>query len=548
MVSVLAYADDLAIVTKDPDDLHAVLKTVSEVSTWLGLVFNSKKCASLVINSNKHTTMPIEYKVQGSRMVTLDSNDHYEHLGVPTGYYQGSSADKTITKMHQCLDKIHSSLLAPWQKADAVNTFILPCIAFHLKNGHVEKKKHLIPFDKKLKKFAKSWMSLPSQASPEVVYLPHNMGGLGLIQTKTLADVMQLVHAVQLLESTDLGPMTAQLLRTAVQKKIKRAPTDSEVADYLNQKLDGAFETYYADTRNMWTRVRQATGHLVKTDKLDVKWTWNNDKIQLLVLGCGVTKKTCERMLKRAVHQAQLVHLTAKKSQGKVYNITAHQPVSNYFLRDGRYIRFADWRFVHRARLDVVPLNGCNRARDQKDKRCRRCGYQLESVAHVLCHCPAHAHAITLRHNAVLDRLVNAIKLPATTTKYVNVKIPGTDGQLRPDLALVDHVKKRVTIVDVTMPFENHDLSVFAAARAEKLRKYADIFNKFNADGYDTFLDAFIVGPLGGWDQENDNVLRRLAVSVKYAALMKKLMVADALKWSRDVYVEHITAHRQYQA
>ncbi|CAJ0587487.1 unnamed protein product, partial [Mesorhabditis spiculigera] len=247
-------------------------------------------------------------------MVTLDSNDHYEHLGVPTGYYQGSSAEKTINKMHQCLDKIHNSLLAPWQKADAVKTFILPCIGFHLKNGYVEKKKHLIPFDKKLKKYGKMWLNLPSQASPEVLYLPNEMGGLGFIQTKTLADVMQLVHAVQLLESTDLGPMTAQLLRTAVQKKIKRAPTDSEVADYLNQKLDGAFETYYADTRNMWTRVRQATGRLVKTDKLDVKWTWANDKIQLLVLGCGVTKKTCEKMLKGAVHQAQLVHLTAKKT------------------------------------------------------------------------------------------------------------------------------------------------------------------------------------------------------------------------------------------
>ncbi|CAJ0587486.1 unnamed protein product, partial [Mesorhabditis spiculigera] len=481
-------------------------------------------------------------------MVTLDSNDHYEHLGVPTGYYQGSSAEKTINKMHQCLDKIHNSLLAPWQKADAVKTFILPCIGFHLKNGYVEKKKHLIPFDKKLKKYGKMWLNLPSQASPEVLYLPNEMGGLGFIQTKTLADVMQLVHAVQLLESTDLGPMTAQLLRTAVQKKIKRAPTDSEVADYLNQKLDGAFETYYADTRNMWTRVRQATGRLVKTDKLDVKWTWANDKIQLLVLGCGVTKKTCEKMLKGAVHQAQLVHLTAKKSQGKVYNITARQPCSNHFMRDGRFLRFADWRFVHRARLDVVPLNGCKRARDHHDKTCRRCGATIESVAHVLNHCPVHNQAITLRHNAIVDRLINAIKLPDTTTKYVNVKIPGTDGQLRPDLALIDHVKKRVTIVDVTMSFENYDLSVYESARDGKLRKYADIFNKFNADGYDTFLGAFIVGPLGGWDQGNEVVLRRLAISVKYAGLMKKLMVADAVRWSKDIYIEHVCGQRQYQA
>ena len=34
---------------------------------------------------------------------------------------------------------IGDSLLAPWQKLDAINTFILPRVSFHLKNGVVQK-------------------------------------------------------------------------------------------------------------------------------------------------------------------------------------------------------------------------------------------------------------------------------------------------------------------------------------------------------------------------------------------------------------------------
>ncbi|CAJ0573664.1 unnamed protein product, partial [Mesorhabditis spiculigera] len=482
-------------------------------------------------------------------MATLDKEDHYEHLGVPTGYYYGKSAETTINKMHKDLDKINDSLLAPWQKADAVRTFILPCIGFHLKNGEVEKKKVLIPFDKKLKKYAKSWLNLPSRASPELLYLPNSMGGLGLIETKTLADIMQLVHAVQLLDSPDLGAMSAELVTKAAKIKLRRPPTEQETAQYLNQKKDGDFYTNSSDAKNVWSRLRLATGRLRDSDKLDIEWRWDEDegRVRLHVQGEGVNKKNCERALKKAAQEAQLASLTAKKSQGKTYQVMSRQPTSNYFMRDGRFLRFADWRFVHRARLDLLALNGCNRSRGHADKRCRKCGYALESVAHTLNHCHAHSHAIQLRHNAVLDRLMNAYKPLDDDKIYVNQKIPGTDGQLRPDYTIINDRLKTITIIDVTMPFENGDVSIFEDARREKERKYLPILDKYSTDGYDTFLGAWMVGPLGGWDAANNDIQRRLKISVKYGQLMRLLMVADSIRWSRDIYVEHVTGQRQYK-
>lgn len=45
----------------------------------------------------------------------------------------------------------------------------------------------------------------------------------------------------------------------------------------------------------------------------------------------------------------------------QVFVVTSQTASSNYFLRTGRNTGFCDWWFIHRARLDVLPLNGTKR-------------------------------------------------------------------------------------------------------------------------------------------------------------------------------------------
>ena len=54
----------------------------------------------------------------------------------------------------------------------------------------------------------------------------------------------------------------------------------------------------------------------------------------------------------------------------------------------------------------------------------------------------------------------------------INQVVPGFKGSLRPDLVAINETDKTVTIIDVTMPFENR-YAAFQAARQEKQRKYA---------------------------------------------------------------------------
>ena len=53
-----------------------------------------------------------------------------------------------------------------------------------------------------------------------------------------------------------------------------------------------------------------------------------------------------------------------------IHEITSATNPPNHILRNGDFTRFADWRFIHRARLDCVPLNGSQRF-GNKNRKCR---------------------------------------------------------------------------------------------------------------------------------------------------------------------------------
>ncbi|KAL1415301.1 hypothetical protein MTO96_029572 [Rhipicephalus appendiculatus] len=157
-------------------------------------------------------------------------------------------------------------------------------------------------------------------------------------------------------------------------------------------------------------------------------------------------------------------------------------------MRTGAYTTFADWRFVHRARLNLLPLNGA-----------RMWG------------APDRA-----RHNAIVARLRTAASRDYTVA-HEN-QVVGDTG-LRPDLVLVRG--KEAIVLDVTCPFENTP-EAFTNARNAKLARYQPVAAFLRRRYQRVTVDAVIVGALGTWDAANDSVLRRLC-SRPYLRLFKKL-------------------------
>ncbi|KAK3908768.1 Retrovirus-related Pol polyprotein from type-1 retrotransposable element R2 [Frankliniella fusca] len=133
----LAYADDIVLIAKNPEAMQEILQEVSKAASWMGLEFNAAKCATLHIKTRKARKDTDTY-IQGQRIPTLDHGEAYQHLGVPTGLYVEQTPEATFQKMIEDLQAVEASLLTPWQKLDAIRTFIIPQAQFTLLTANIK--------------------------------------------------------------------------------------------------------------------------------------------------------------------------------------------------------------------------------------------------------------------------------------------------------------------------------------------------------------------------------------------------------------------------
>ena len=551
--SILAFADDLALLAKNDAALQQQLDVAAETADWSGLTFKPPKCATLHIL--RRETVDSVFTIDDNPLSVLGEGQHYRHLGVPTGFRNKQTPEETIAGIGNDLDRIDSSLLAPWQKIDAVVTFLVPRLDFILRGADV-KVKPLKKLDKNMKKHVKKWMNLPQRASAEVVFIPSPQGGAGILPFSDMRNVCAVTHGYRLLTcpDDDVRETAWDTLKTAVQLKIRRVPTMEDIASYLNGSTEGDMALTNGDVPSLWSRTRICTRALRRSVAVEWWWCATRGEMQIIIPRLGkepnlarappaARKQVCH-LIKTALRDSYLHRLIKKPDQGKVYSVTSLRSESNHMMKSGLYTRFTDWRFLHRARLDTVPLNGTRRFGDGS-KRCRRCNNILETLPHVLSHCKYVSRPRALRHHAIVHRLARGTPAIAGTASE-DKKIPGTSSQLRPDLVVTNAAARSISIIDVAVAFENK-YEAFQLARAGKIQKYALLADELRSQGWDVYLNAFVVGALGGWDPENETVVRQLRISRSYAKLMKKLIISDTIRWSRDIYVEFISGKRQYR-
>ena len=139
---MLAYADDLVLITRNKDNLQDLLDAASDAATLIGLEFRPDKCASLSLTYSKMVEGNIAhntFSVQGKPMPFLKDHEHYRYLGVPIGVMRDvHSIDSLVSDLCRDLESINNSLLSPWQKLDAIRTFIQPSLNFARGVNHLK--------------------------------------------------------------------------------------------------------------------------------------------------------------------------------------------------------------------------------------------------------------------------------------------------------------------------------------------------------------------------------------------------------------------------
>ena len=342
-------------------------------------------------------------------------------------------------------------------------------------------------------------------------------------------------------KDTDVKTVGRESLRYSFHRCLPDEPTNTDFEEFLSGSTEGPFKNYskLGNVRFLWTGVRAACRFL------DIKFVnfegnvgvqYDKDRVK----GKPSTLTGSLRELVKDIHTTKFL---SKPDQGKVARSLLQDKYANgsSWLFSGYGIRFCDWRFIHRARLNLLPTNQTRGKWYNTSKQCRQCHTGIETLPHAICHCLPSMVSIRRRHNLVVNRVYNAIRTGEVT---LDKHVPGDLPRLRPDNIHYD--RDKATVIDVSIPFDNDENALSTAAET-KAQKYQSTKQALLDKGYtDVAILPFIVGALGSWFPQNEMVLNRLGISKRYRGLMRRFCCQDAIKGSRDIWTEHLTGHRQY--
>ena len=319
--------------------------------------------------------------------------------------------DELTTK----LKKIENSLLAPWQKLDAIRTFVQPCLTYALRSTDPTTKS-LQAYRTQLIVTIRSICSIPTRATTHYIFASKRSGGLGFTDPCVENHLQTVVQAIKRLSSSDPSVSTVAKieLRQAVRFAAQTDPIPSLVSCFLSNTPDRRLETIRHRTGSLWTQTRKSTKHL------NVSFNVPDAGVPSIsapdYAEPAMAKDAC-RFLHNLRRDSAAKQLTELRDQGKVARSLTTDKFANAsnWQFTGLNIRFKDWRFIHRARLNCLPVNSVKSHWSDCDATCRHCE-QPETLPHVLCHCTTNITAITEHHNKIVDRLTNAVRHGSITT------------------------------------------------------------------------------------------------------------------------------------
>uniref|UniRef100_A0A914D4E2 Ubiquitin-like protease family profile domain-containing protein n=1 Tax=Acrobeloides nanus TaxID=290746 RepID=A0A914D4E2_9BILA len=409
-IGPLAFADDLAIVGKTVEELQCMLNTIDRLAKNRGLRFNAKKCASLHIS--KGQIHPTKFKICGEEISTLKDHDHYVYLGTELGKNVRSNLKAKAEQILDDLKRIEESMLAPWQKIDAIKVFIITKMIHSIRHGdpYIGDLKEL---DRAIKFTVRTCCKLPHLGTPEhYIYGSIEKGGLGIASLEEEYHLQSLNSISRLLYSQDPKIRTYfnRFIKSSAKKWLGKGQLDvtkEEICDLLNGKTTEGYNPFVAnhESHTLISRIRRSTralGHK-KRGFMKCQFYYDNDELLLaiqIVDGKDYTLSPRQKfkfyaLLRKLLVENHIYILNSSKyklagSSTKSIQLCSE---SSNFNKKGHGITFSGYNFIHKARLGLHVLNGSNRlTKERKQKtpeemKCRRCGYDRETLNHVLSHC-----------------------------------------------------------------------------------------------------------------------------------------------------------------
>ena len=253
-------------------------------------------------------------------------------------------------------------------------------------------------------------LHLPPRTCTQYLYLSQALGGMGIPSAGDESHVARSAQAFKFLsDSRDVRVRNVaidQLVATVAKRAPYLHPTDPDHLERWLATSASPLEGKAGDLQTLWSSVRGSlTGSFIKlteesatlhTAKHTVKWA---------------KRKLAYQVLKEGTNSRHLTLLQRSADQGRASFSTSLHPDSTFFTYTGAFLSFPQYRFIHCARLNLLPVRTVQ-ARCRRlvpTTQCRTCGRVPETLAHVLNHCHFNLGIARVRHNFILERITRAV-------------------------------------------------------------------------------------------------------------------------------------------
>ena len=201
-------------------------------------------------------------------------------------------------------------------------------------------------------------------------------------------------------------------LKCTIRKRFGGTEGHEDQWRFLAGQLKSATESRRGDVSSIWSRLRAFAG---ETGVRLHGGTSDDPMPTGISIGDRVLSGGFRRVLLRELRTERgktwLSKWASLAEQGGFARTISQASESNYWLRDCRYLRYREYRWAIKARLNLLPVAAHRRkfGGSVADTRCKGCTGNIETQEHCLNVCQANMPAIKARHDRVMERLVGAI-------------------------------------------------------------------------------------------------------------------------------------------
>ena len=508
----LGYMDDIAIIFESEERIADVTAQVSEMAGRLGLRFNPSKCG--IANASYGV------ELNGEAVPIVTEERAYKYLGTSAFPNLVGGIELCFERAWAVAEAIENSKLTPMQKLHALRSKVIPMLYHLLENSSVYQKQ-LQRFNRALRKMCKRILFLPERATNSYIHLHRMYGGPGLpdlVLLKARLTTQSFLSSMNL--SDELGVYTRKLL--------SRGLTAPELIQAINNQSKAGLSHLAKETASSLKRLSTYLHSDIQLRLFD------EDKFGLLInnIPYRFPWPTVNRMLQRQ----SLKMMTGAPNQGRFWQTLSANPLSSKGIYSF-HTKMSDWRFIHKARLNLTPLKSTFLWNSTISQTCRRCQSSRETLNHVLNSCACNRKSVISRHNEIRDQVESSLPKRLTLMKEQRF------GNMQPDLIVQCPEENRSFIIDVKVSSENPEL--FDFNEDEMTSKYDTLRRAFEIQGSRATIHVVQLGALGSVSRATSSFLSNLIRNKRKVRLLTRKMSSAVIHYARNFVVSHLTGTEQ---